>query len=150
MNISLNNSARSIRFSKDSVIFKEGDPIDTFYIINSGVVRCLKWSGDRLSPILTGVEGDIIGEDCVLSQEDEYFYSAVALQDCELVVVDKKDVDSFFLEQSPWFKSLFDNISDKVQNTIGLITEHRIKDESLLRGYDFSSEEEVLWKSKLK
>lgn len=150
MNISVNSYTHSESYEKGDIIFKEGDLPDKFFIIESGAVRCFKWSDKRLVPILTVSSGELIGEDCILSDFDEYFYSAVALDDCKLIVVSKSDVYSYLGDQSPWVKNILDNMSGKIQHTTELIAEHKISDESLLRGREFSEKEEVDLRNKLK
>jgi CRP-like cAMP-binding protein len=149
MDILLDNSDESCEFIKDSVIFKEGDIPEAFYIIKSGSVRCLKWNDKRLSPVFTATEGDIVGEDCVLSDSNKYFYSAVALSNCSLIRVEKNDVFKYLNSQSPWVRMILDNLSEKIQHTTEVIAEHGIKDDALLKNLDFSQEEEVLFKGKL-
>lgn len=149
MDILLNSDSEALVFEKDSVIFKEGDEPDAFYIIESGSVRCLKWNDKRLSPVFTAKEGDIVGEDCVLSDSNRYFYSAVALSKCKLVKIEKSDVFKYLNSQSPWVRMILDNLSEKIQNTTNTISEHRIMDEALLGNIDFLEEEEVTFKGKL-
>jgi CRP-like cAMP-binding protein len=149
MNISLNSFAHSVSFEKNDVIFKEGELPDKFYIVESGLVRCLKWSDKRLVPVLTVGEGELVGEDCILSDSNQYFYSAVALEDCKLVVIEKSDVFAFLDSQSPWVKSILDNMSGKIQQTTELIAEHKLSDDSLVKNREFSEEEEVLLRSKV-
>jgi CRP-like cAMP-binding protein len=149
MDILLNNNEETVDFEKDSVIFREGDIPEVFYIILSGSVRCLKWKDKRLSPIFTATQGDIVGEDCVLSDSNKHFYSAVALSNCRLIRVEKNDVFKYLNSQSPWVRMILDNLSEKIQQTTDVIAEHRIIDDSLLKNVDFSQEEEVLFKGKL-
>jgi len=149
MNISLNSFSHTESFKKDDVIFKEGDLPEHFYIVETGLVRCLKWHDKRLVPIMTAGEGELVGEDCVLSDSNKYFYSAVALEDCSLVVINKMDVFTYLNAQSPWVRNILDNMSEKIQHTTELIAEHRISDESLLKNVEFTQEEEVTFKNKL-
>ena len=149
MNISLNNITESETFKKNDIIFKEGDLADKFYIVESGLVRCLKWHDKRLVPVLTVGEGELVGEDCILSDSNEYFYSAVALEECKLIKIKKNDVYSYLDSQSPWVKSILDNMSGKIQHTTDLIAEHKLSDDLLLKGKDFTEEEEILLRAKL-
>ncbi len=149
MNISLNSSANVETFKEGEVIFKEGELPEFFYIIESGAVRCLRWNEKRLSPVFTAVAGELVGEDCVLSDSNHYFYSAVALEDCSLIKITKSEVFSFLNEQSPWVRSILDNISEKIEHTTELLAEHRIFDDRLLKNIEFTQEEEVSLKDKL-
>ncbi len=149
MDILLDSDIETLVYEKDSVIFKEGDAPESFYIVETGSVRCLKWNDKRLSPVFTASSGEMVGEDCVLSDSNQYFYSAVALIQCRLIKIDKNDVFKYLNSQSPWVRMILDNLSEKIQHTTDVIAEHRIIDDSLLKNIDFSEAEEVTFKNKL-
>lgn len=149
MNISLSGSENIESIAKDEVLFKEGELPDCFFIIISGKVTCLKWYNDRLVPIYTAGEQEIVGEDCVLADTSEYFYSAVVMEDCEVIRIEKSEVFKFLNTQSDWIKNILRNISEKLYHTSDLIAEHRILDKKLLSDVDFSDDQEALFRKKL-
>jgi len=149
MNISLNENVNIEKFQKDDVLFKEGDLPDSFFIVMSGKVITLKWFDGRLTPIYTAIQEDIVGEDCVFSDNDQYFYSAIAIEDCEVIRIQKTDAFKYLNSQSEWVKKILQNISDKIEHTSEVIAEHRILDSKLLSNTEFTDEQEASYKSKL-
>lgn len=149
MNISLDSNVKIEKFSKDQVLFKEGDLPEAFYLVVSGKVSCIKWHNERLTIVYTAVEQDIIGEDCIFADDNEYFYSAVAIEDCELIRIEKSEVFEFLNEQSDWIKNILSNISAKIQHTAEVIAEHRIEDEKLLAHSHITEEQEAKFRSLL-
>jgi len=149
VNISLDSNINIEKFSKDEVLFKEGDLPEAFYLVLSGKVCCLKWHNERLSVVYTAVEQDIIGEDCVFADDNQYFYSAVVLEDCELIRIEKSEVFSYLNEQSQWIKNILNNISTKIQHTAEVIAEHRIEDDKLLANTSIDEEQEAKFRSLL-
>ena len=149
MNISLNENVKIEKINKDEVLFKEGDLPDAFFIVSSGEIRCLKWFNDRLTPIYTAKEQDIVGEDCVFSDLSEYFYSAIATEDTEVIRIEKADAFKYISSQNDWIQNILQNISGKIQHTAEVIAEHRILDSKLLAEGEFSDEQEANYRSKL-
>lgn len=131
------------------ILFKEGDLPESFYIVVSGKVTCLKWYNDRLVPVYTPSEQEMVGEDCVLADTNQYFYSAVAMEDCEVIRIEKSEVFKFLNTQSEWIKNILKNISDKLYHTTDFIAEHKIVDNKLLGGVDFSADQEAQLRKKL-
>jgi CRP-like cAMP-binding protein len=149
MNISLNESVNIEKFKKDEVLFKEGELPDSFFIVLSGTVITLKWFDGRLTPIFTAIAEDIVGEDCVFSDRDQYFYSAIATEDCEVIRVQKADTFKYLNSQSTWIRKILQNISEKIEHTSEVIAEHRILDSKLLANSEFTDEQEASYRSKL-
>lgn len=149
MGISLNSNVQTEKFSKDQVLFKEGELPDCFFIVVSGKIMTLKWFDGRLTPVYTAVQEDIVGEDCVFSDGGEYFYSAVAVEDSEVIRIQKADVFKYISSQSPWIQKILQNISHKIEHTSEVIAEHRILDDKLLADSEFSDEQEASFRSKL-
>ena len=149
MNISLNENIKTEKFNKDEVLFKEGELPDSFFIVISGSVMTLKWFDGRLTPIYTATEEDIVGEDCVFSDNGEYFYSAIAIEDSEVIRIQKADVFKYLNSQSAWVRKILQNISEKIEHTSEVIAEHRILDSGLLANSEFTAEQEAKYKSKL-
>lgn len=149
MSISLDENINIEKFSKDSILFKEGDLPDSFFIVMSGKVITVKWFDGRLTPVYTAVEQDIIGEDCVFSDGEEYFYSAIAVENTEVIRINKADVFKYIDSQSAWVRKILKNISDKIEHTCEVIAEHRILDDKLLADSEFTDEQEASYRSKL-
>ena len=77
---------RRKRFEKDELIFAEGDPGDTAYIIESGRVEVFKGKpGDSVCLMTFGI-GEIFGEMSVIDSSARAA-SARAIEACELILV---------------------------------------------------------------
>ena len=149
MSISLDENVKVEKVLKNDVLFREGDQPDAFYIVCSGQIRGLKWFNERFTPIYTAKEEDIIGEDCVFSDIGEYFYSAIAVEDSEVIRIEKTDVLKYLSSPSSWIKNILANISGKIQHTAEVIAEHRILESKLLADGEFTDEQQALYRSKL-
>lgn len=149
MSLLLEGSENVEKYSEGDVLFKEGDLPDVFFLIVSGQVSCFKKHNDRLVPVFTASEKEIVGEDCVLSDTNKYFYSAVAMTDCDVIRIEKSDVFEFLSSQNDWMRNILKNISGKIQHTTDLIAEHRILDDKLLGDADFSEDLEAQLRKKL-
>lgn len=149
MSIPLEGSENIQSFSKGDILFKEGDLPECFYLIVSGKVTCIKKYNDRLVPVFTATDKEIVGEDCVLADSDKYFYSAVVMENCDVIRIDKSEVYQFLNTQKSWISNILKNISGKIQHTTDVIAEHRILDAKLLSDVDFSEDLEAQLRKKL-
>ena len=150
MSILLNGGENVEKFSKGDILFKEGALPEHFYLILSGNVTCFKKHNDRLVPVFTAGEKEIVGEDCVLADSNKYFYSAVVMEDSQLVKIEKSEVYEFLNLQKDWIKNILKNISDKINHTTEIIAEHRILDNRLVGEIEFSDDQEAKLKKDLK
>lgn len=143
MDLSLETTNNSETIPANTVLFKQGERISDFYIILSGAVACLRENDERLTPIFYAKEKDIVGEDCVLSGEKKYFYSAVVMEDAKVIRIPSEGVKDFLSAQKPWIKNLLSSISGKIDSTTELISEHRIVNDKLFLGSLFDNEKEA-------
>lgn len=150
MSILLNSDDSVEEYEEGTVLFREGDLPEHFYIILSGGVTCFKLHERRLVPILTAGDQEIVGEDCVLSDSSSYFYSAIVSQESKLIKIEKSEVYEYLNYQKDWIKNILKNISDKIKHTTEVIAEHKIMDNRLIGDIDFSQEEEAKFKQLLK
>jgi CRP/FNR family cyclic AMP-dependent transcriptional regulator len=146
MNISLDDSGQVEKIKKDTLLFKEGDLPENFFIVLSGTVSCFKEYNDRLVPVYSAGEKDLVGEDCLFSDSNKYYYSAIALEDVEVIRITKSEVFKFLNLHKAWVKNILQNISHKIQHTTELIAEHRILDDRLMAGEDFTDDDEAYFK----
>lgn len=138
MNLDLNNNSNLFSFKKENIIYKEGDLVKGFYIVLSGKVILLKNQNKRLVPLYTAINNDLIGEECVFSNSENYSCSAIAIEDCELVFIDKKDIDKFLNLKNNWIESILKSISNKILKTSSILAEHQIIENQLSQMDDFT------------
>ncbi len=142
-------NANQAAYERGDVLFEEGDPADTFYIVKSGRVACAKKGSDRLVIINIAGEGDLVAEETVLSFHKQYEYSAVALAHCRVVKVDAVDAQKVVRSKGEWIGNILANLGEKIKNTTELISEHRIEDDRLYGGVALSEEDLALVKNQL-
>jgi CRP/FNR family cyclic AMP-dependent transcriptional regulator len=83
-------------YHANDVIFKEGDPGTTMYVIKAGTVELRV--GNKTVEVLT--EGHIFGE-MALVDKDPRSATAVAVSDCQLVPLDLEKFQ-YMVRQSPY------------------------------------------------
>lgn len=76
---------------RGEVVFHEGDPLASLYIINRGSVKAYTYTREGKEQILyVMTEGDFFGE-LTLLKEDVFEYSITALEDTALCVLSQED-----------------------------------------------------------
>src|SRR5688572_16288487 len=88
-----------IRIHKKEVIFLEGESSKYLYIIRHGKVRLVKESGNRLISLTVLKNKEFLGEIGIFD-ESTMNNTAIAMEETELIKVEKKDIRNF-LETSP-------------------------------------------------
>jgi len=104
----INNIAKNAHYhhaTKGELLFIEGEPGDSFYLIADGRVRLFKSAGnDRETTIKTALPGEIIGE-VILFESGVYPVSAQAVTDSKLLFLHRSEFMGF-LEDSA-FRNAF-------------------------------------------
>jgi len=103
------------RFMAGEVIFNEGDPGDSSYLVIDGTVRVVrKGSGDER--VLGKIEvGELLGELAVLDQGARSA-TAVAETDCELRVMPAEAVREELEKLAPWVGSMIHTLEQRFRN----------------------------------
>ncbi len=80
--------------------------MDFFFIINYGRVALVKTSDSRLV-VLKVCEGkEMVGEDCAFGGSSKYGYSAICLEDCEVVEINVAPAKESLGLQKDWVRSI--------------------------------------------
>lgn len=104
------------RFSKNEVIFHEGDPSDFLYTVSSGVVKQFKRTDSgRLFTTVISTTGNALLPIAVFGAST-YFLSAEAISNTVTLVVSKKEFLSF-VEKHPGMKDKVLTMMAKVINS---------------------------------
>jgi CRP-like cAMP-binding protein/thioredoxin reductase len=82
------------RVDKNQVLFREGDPGDSVYIIRNGQVKLSKTSGDRELVIAYLVAGSVFGESALLGG-GKRSVTVSTIFPSELISLQRKDFDAF-------------------------------------------------------
>lgn len=146
MDLSLKTKVyKEMNLPKGQLIFSKGDPAKNIYILNRGRIVCFLLSKDkRVVPVHGLEDGGIFGEDGVLANQQVYQYYAVAIEDSAVTLIPKSDVNTFIKDSADWLKNILNTISERVHNTIELISEHKIIDDKLYGLGEFSQADEKL------
>lgn len=85
------NVAKKKKYAKGSIIFKEDDFGDTFYIIKKGMVQILKHVRENVNSVIATLEeGDFFGE-MALIEESNRSATVEVIKDCELIVIERSN-----------------------------------------------------------
>ncbi|MFP5458805.1 MAG: Crp/Fnr family transcriptional regulator [Bacteriovoracia bacterium] len=139
MNISLSEQVRV--YPKGEVLFREGDKATHMLLVKSGRILCLKSSKDRLIPVQHASAQSIVGEEAVLTNS-QHQYSAVCLDEVEVVEIDAQLIRGSLNAAPHWIKSLLTTLGERLNETAAAISEHRIISTDLSGGSELPPEEE--------
>lgn len=114
-------------FDKNQMIFSEGEPVDTVYIITSGKVKLYKVSEDGKDIILNILhEGDIFCEDSLFTERTQA-YNAMAIEETNLETYDKSELENLILKQPKLAIKIIKAIRQKLDWYTDQITDFGIK-----------------------
>ena len=96
----------------NTIIFRQGDPGDSFYIIHSGKIRVFLRGEDGVETELNQLgPGDSFGEMALLRDEPRST-DIEALEETHLLVISKEEFEQVLKEHPDVFKSFIKHISD--------------------------------------
>ena len=81
-------------YGKDAVVFKQGDPANTFYLIRNGMVKIAKKSGDKEVVLSYLVAGNFFGEAALFSDANRTA-TVTTIFPSDLIKLSKHDFDNF-------------------------------------------------------
>ena len=132
--LNYNNNEFTRMYSKNAMIFSEGENGKEFFVIKSGAVKIAKITGR--SEILLGIlqAGGIFGEMALLESKPRTA-CAIAYEDCQLMVVNRANFDRMIKTQPQLIMSLTTMLAERVWLTYRRLANTRIAD-PLGRAYD--------------
>ncbi|NPV80883.1 MAG: Crp/Fnr family transcriptional regulator [Firmicutes bacterium] len=115
-------------YTKNQVLFLEGDPADKIFILKMGAVKLSKLSSDGKELIL-GFLGpdDIFGEDSAFSGED-YSVTATALEETCTLVFTKANMERIFLRNPAMALKVIESLSKKLTQSTNQVTDMAFRD----------------------
>lgn len=86
---------KQMQCSKDSFFFKEGEPSTFIAFIVSGMFEILKQTDIQANPIMLGrlATGSFTGESVLTEKTQTRAVSVVAVEDSEVLILNKSDLD---------------------------------------------------------
>lgn len=110
-----------------SMIFREGDPGEEMFIIQSGQVKITKKTSDGEKTLVILSEGDFFGEMAVIDKEPRSA-SAVAQTDTKLIVLNQEVFEATMQSNAHIVKKILRNMSSRLREANKQIANLMLKD----------------------
>ena len=108
------NPAETVRnYSKDQIIFCEGEPGEELFIIQKGSVKIVKITDDKEILLAVLKAGDIFGEMALLESKPRAA-GAVAYVDCQLMAVNRENFQQMIKTQPQLIARLTTLLSERI------------------------------------
>jgi len=101
-------------FKKGDTVFSQGEKANRLYIIDKGKIKIFKFTPDGKEQILYILsEGDFIGAFNLL-KEDEFDFSASAVEDTEISTLAKKEFDEVMISNPEITLKIFEKAYERI------------------------------------
>ncbi len=102
-------------FSKDEIIYRQGDTATTFCYLKKGKVKVFMTSIDGMEKTLnTASQGEILGEGAFFDKKPRVS-SAKAITACEVVMIDEKTLAELFFQHSHLAFELLEILANRIR-----------------------------------
>lgn len=102
-------------YSKNEIIFMEGEPAQNIHIINTGRVKIFNTSAEGKEYIIRLLEeGDFFGE-LILFKEEAISYSARALTEVSVCLINKNDLETLIKDNPEISNELLTALSSRLK-----------------------------------
>jgi CRP/FNR family transcriptional regulator len=102
-------------YSKNEIIFMEGEPAQNIHIINTGKVKIFNTSAEGKEYIIRLLdEGDFFGE-LILFKEEAISYSARALTEVSVCLINKNDLETLIKDNPEISNELLTALSSRLK-----------------------------------
>ena len=106
---------RTRNFSKDEIIYRQGDIATTFCYLKKGKIKVYMTSIDGMEKTLnTASQGEILGEGAFFDKKPRVS-SAKALTDCEVLMIDEKTLTELFSKHSHLAFELLEILANRIR-----------------------------------
>jgi CRP-like cAMP-binding protein len=111
-------------FEPGTILFKEGDPGDGFFIVREGEVDIVKGHGTLAARTLATVTaGQVVGEISALDHGPR-FATAIAKTRCLLSPVPNRAIDFQLSELPTWFQIVIRDLVGRMRATTEVLSKH--------------------------
>lgn len=108
-------------FQKGDIIFKEGSPSDSIYIVEHGEVEISQLKHNEEKHIVGVLKtNDILGE-MGLIDDLPRSATATAISDCEILIIDKKQFNEIIEQHPEILKPLTTLLVQRMRETLALL-----------------------------
>lgn len=107
------------RFAPSDVLFDDGDPANSLYIIQSGQIRLYKPKGKGFIEIAILRTGEVIGEMAYFDRKggSKRSCSAAAIMPTEAIEISFNAFEKTMEGLNPWFKTIINTLADRLRKT---------------------------------
>ncbi len=102
-------------FPEGEVIFREGDPGDAAYLVETGVIGIFKTVEGEEIQLATMTDGELFGEMAIIDGSERMAH-AVALEDSVIVAIPRAGIEAMLEKQNPLIKTLIQILVDNLRN----------------------------------
>ncbi len=118
------------KFKKGELIFKEGDAVSSFYLLQAGKVSLFLVRGDQRTEIDQPIVGHVIGEQGVFGFPKQA-YSAEALSEVKVIELPVEPIKTVF-EKSPGpYRAFVKALGDELRRLRNLIKTHKLDQDNM-------------------
>jgi CRP-like cAMP-binding protein len=112
-----------MKYSKGDVIFEKGEPATVAYILTQGSVEISITQKEHKIVLAVLKPGAIFGEMALILSEQKRTAAAVALEDCEVIVIDKNAFYENLMDASVVIRTLISDLIDRLYKTTTMLLE---------------------------
>lgn len=106
-------------FTSGEIIFNEGDPSGSLYLVKSGKLRVYKTTGDKQKDIGTIGPNELVGEMAFIDKQPRSA-TVEALEDSQLIELPIADINVYLNSQPVWLRMLFNTLISRMRDTIAI------------------------------
>ncbi len=112
-----------VKYSKGDTIFEKGEPATVAYILTQGSIEISITQKEHKMVLAVLKPGAIFGEMALILSEQKRTASAVVLEDCEVIVIDKNTFYTNLMEGSVVIRTLISDLIDRLYKTTSMLVE---------------------------
>ena len=120
------NELRTLHFKQNSIIFKQNEQPSYIYIVLTGQVKILSSFKDTTLELLMLEPGQCFGETSLIGIQP-HSATAIAMQDCELIILSREALISLFNKDKELYTMLVLNIARETSRLLRDSREHFIE-----------------------
>lgn len=115
----IHDSARVHKLDKDQTLFSQGDSVDCFYLVYSGMVKLFRLSADGQEKVIEIVTpGQTFAEALMFLDQPHYPVSASALNDAEVIAFDASQFLKMLNQSSASCMVLLGTMSQRIRGLV--------------------------------
>jgi CRP/FNR family transcriptional regulator, anaerobic regulatory protein len=124
------------KFKKGQLIIHEGEQLDSLFIINRGQIKLSKLTTQGKQQILHILKnGECFCELNILNPEEESNFSAYAMEETEICILTKSDMDSIMEKNPSIVLKLLKTVSQRLMHAENLVHNLAISDPEIRLSY---------------